>query len=133
MPARDEARAFLRLAREDFLALTHMLDEETFRQRIFGFQAQQSVEKALKAWILAHDRSHPHTHDLSLLLGILMDLGADSEQYLKLIDLTNYATHWRYELHLTDTDSLDRDLVLADVASMLDAIELAIEALLPDS
>jgi HEPN domain-containing protein len=45
----EHAREMLTLAQRDFKALQVMLDVETFADEIFGFHAQQAVEKALKA------------------------------------------------------------------------------------
>jgi HEPN domain-containing protein len=49
----NEATArMLRLARRDLRAVQGMLDNrEMFPDEIFGFHAQQAVEKAAKAWL----------------------------------------------------------------------------------
>ena len=46
----------------------NMGDAEAFDDEIFGFHAQQAVEKALKAWLTEVGVTYPLTHDLSLLL-----------------------------------------------------------------
>jgi hypothetical protein len=45
----EHARALLDLARIDFRALNGMLDAAVFDDSIFGFHAQQTVEKHLRA------------------------------------------------------------------------------------
>ena len=41
----------LAAAKSDLKAVEHMSDPDGFDDRIFGFNAQQAVEKALKAWL----------------------------------------------------------------------------------
>lgn len=50
---RDHALQLLQMARKDHQAICRMLDQEFFSEEVFGFHAQQSIEKALKAWITA--------------------------------------------------------------------------------
>jgi HEPN domain-containing protein len=45
----EHAREILEVARRDLRALRAMNDAESFPDEIFGFHAQQAVEKALKA------------------------------------------------------------------------------------
>jgi HEPN domain-containing protein len=45
----DHARLMLNMAGKDLKALQNMLDMNAFANEIFGFHAQQAVEKALKA------------------------------------------------------------------------------------
>jgi HEPN domain-containing protein len=49
----DHARQMLGIAKRDLKALGGMLDSDVFAYEIFGFHAQQTAEKALKAWISA--------------------------------------------------------------------------------
>ena len=51
MSAVEHARALLKSAYRDFRALTGMQDSGLFADEIFGFHAQQAIEKGLKAWI----------------------------------------------------------------------------------
>ena len=47
MPDLKSASSFLQAAKKDFLALKNMLDVLKFSVEIFGFHAQQVVEKCL--------------------------------------------------------------------------------------
>ena len=47
----DHALLMSRIALNDFKALKGMTDPAIFSDEIFGFHAQQAVEKALKAWL----------------------------------------------------------------------------------
>lgn len=58
----------LRMAHKDFSALTDMLDNAVFADEIFGFHAQQAVEKALKAWLCAHGIAYPLTGMASFII-----------------------------------------------------------------
>lgn len=63
-----EAKLVLIMAGKDLRALRLMLNPESADDEIFGFHAQQSVEKSLKAWITALGQEHPYKHDLHPLL-----------------------------------------------------------------
>jgi hypothetical protein len=67
----EHARALLEMAKRDHRALSRMLDSQDFAEEIFGFHAQQVVEKALKAWIAAKALAYPKSHDLTALTKIL--------------------------------------------------------------
>jgi hypothetical protein len=50
-------------------------DADTFADEVFGFHAQQSVEKALKGWITLLGREFPRAHDLEQLFRTLTEAG----------------------------------------------------------
>ena len=61
------------------------------------FQAQQSVEKSLKAFAIKHGRSFPRKHSIGLLLKILEDIGVEIPDQIKEAKiLTDYAVETRY-------------------------------------
>jgi hypothetical protein len=55
----DHAQDLLLLAGKDFSALRGMLGNPLFADEIFGFHAQQAIEKSLKAWLAARSGEHP--------------------------------------------------------------------------
>ncbi len=71
----EHAGMMLEMARKDLKALEGMLDKETFVDEIFGFHAQQSIEKALKAWLSIIGAGYPKIHDLEELFSLLEDNG----------------------------------------------------------
>ena len=75
MSALEHARGLLVMARKDFDALCGMVDNPLFAEEIFGFHAQQAIEKSLKAWLAAWSLTYPMTHDLSRLLDLLEENG----------------------------------------------------------
>ena len=61
------------------------------------FQAQQAVEKAVKAMLLKHNVEFPYVHDLSLLLSMLEETGEVIPDVVrKAEELTPYAFMTRY-------------------------------------
>ena len=96
MNDRDFARALFEMAKKDVQALHGMTDATVFADEIFGFHAQQAVEKCLKAWIAALDTEFPLTHDISLLLSVLADKNAPVADFWDLVEFTAFAVQFRY-------------------------------------
>ncbi|NDG23692.1 MAG: HEPN domain-containing protein [Synechococcaceae bacterium WBB_10_009] len=59
-----DARALLVIAHRDLQAAQGMTDPGAFHEVVWGFQLQQAVEKALKAWLYWLGQSPAFTHDL---------------------------------------------------------------------
>ncbi|MFZ9567932.1 MAG: HEPN domain-containing protein [Vulcanococcus sp.] len=100
----QEAARMLRLARRDLKAAVSMIDPELFEEASWGFHVQQATEKALKAWISALDKDYPRTHDLALLMRLVMDFGGDPSSYEALTNFSPFGARWRYE---DDLESLN--------------------------
>ena len=114
-----QAQAFIRVAQRDMTALAGMRDREVFADAIFGFHAQQVIEKCLKAWLCALGQIYPYTHDLNRLLVMLQGLGVDVDSYGWADEFTVYAQQARYEDGYLDADApLDRPLILAQVENL---------------
>jgi HEPN domain-containing protein len=61
------------------------------------FQAQQAVEKALKAVLIAYDVRFPYTHDLAALLSLILNTDLSVPEYiLGAAQLSDYAVTVRY-------------------------------------
>lgn len=108
----DEARVFLRSATEDFEALEVLHERGGIADAVIGFHAQQAVEKALKAVLIAHGWPGRRTHDLKFLLedasGLGIDVPAD-------VAAARWLTPWAAELRYDDflDDELDREAAVA--------------------
>ena len=76
---KDHALQLLEMADKDLQALQNMRNAEDFANEIFGFHAQQAIEKALKAWIASLNLTYPKSHDVSALVRILEDAGESSD------------------------------------------------------
>ena len=98
-------------------------DTPVFADEIFGFLAQQCVEKSLKAWISLLYTPYPRTHDIVALLKILASAGESIEAYRSLPTLEAYAVTYRYEsLRDNDENPLDRTDTLAQVRTLFDTV-----------
>ncbi len=116
----DHAQLLFSMAANDFKALKGMLrlgneTENFFSDEIFGFHAQQCVEKTLKAWIAARGETYPRTHNLISLLQILEAAGEETTAFEYLADLNSFAVQFRYESLLDYDETLDREAVFEDV------------------
>jgi HEPN domain-containing protein len=120
MSASEHARSLLSMARKDADALRGMIGNPLFADEIFGFHAQQAIEKALKAWLAALAVDFPLTHDLSRLLGLLEDAGEEMTDYWPLVEFTIFAVQARYEAGLLEAEApLDRTDITAKVERLL--------------
>jgi HEPN domain-containing protein len=124
MSGHDLAHELLATAKSDLNALSNMSDSHAFDDRIFGFHAQQAVEKALKAWLNCLQGTHPFTHDLSLLLHALEDLGQEVEPYWDFLDLSGYAVQFRYETQAEGEEPLERNALVKDVGALIERVEI---------
>ena len=116
------ARMFLRLADRDVRALAGMVVGEPFDDEVFGFHAQQAIEKTLKAWLCLVRERVPRTHDLGELLALLGDRLDASDSSWELADFTDFAVEYRYSEMALEA-SLDRPSVVATVTALFRRVE----------
>lgn len=123
MNERESAKSMLGLACEDLSALEGMASNPAFTERIFGFHAQQAVEKALKALLMFHDVEYPRTHDLRGLAALLtksaigVPKAADA-----LLALTTFAVTFRYDWNADFSEPLNRPKVVALVNEVITCV-----------
>lgn len=122
----DHARQLLALATRDLRALKGMTDSEVFAYEIFGFQAQQAVEKALKSWIAACGGEYPFTHDLALLMEGLARLDCDVAPFADLADLGVFTVHFRYDEAGDEQGFPERAEVIEQVAQLVRHVETVV-------
>lgn len=77
--ASPEAARLLRIARRDLKMARRLLEPEVEEAR-WGWAAQQSLEKTLKAWLHANGVMAPATHDIARLLLLLEQSGVDTTE-----------------------------------------------------
>jgi HEPN domain-containing protein len=95
----DLAEQLLDLAREDLAAAKALNEAEGVSASKSGFNAQQAVEKALKAALAGRGEDFPFTHDIALLIELCEDHGFQLPADLHEADrLTPYAAALRYGL-----------------------------------
>ena len=120
MPVSDHAENLLVMARKDFDALRGMADNPIFADEIFGFHAQQAIEKAFKAWLAQNGIEYPLTHDLSRLLLLLEESGEDVTAYWPLVEFNMFAVQARYESGLMALEEpLDRASIISSIERLL--------------
>jgi HEPN domain-containing protein len=124
---RDHAAQLLAMASRDHTALAHMLDRKVFSEEVFGFHAQQAIEKTLKAWITVLRLVYPKTHDVSALVKILHDAGADLEAFNELEDYTVFAVQYRYESYDESEEALDRSTVIKETAALISHVRRVVD------
>ncbi len=104
------------MAIKDLRALEGMPDRETFADEIFGFHAQQAVEKAIKGWLSLIGKRYPRTHDLEELLALLEENGeVVPHSFKRLVELSDFAVQLRCESYEYDEAELDREAITRDV------------------
>ncbi len=124
MNAPPEARRLFAMALKDWRALQSMADPVAFADEIVGFHAQQTIEKALKAWSAALGAEYPHTHDLGRLVLTLESLGADVAPFRSLVAYSAFSVQFRYEaFEEGEEEPLDRLLVIQDLQPLIQAVE----------
>jgi HEPN domain-containing protein len=126
MNDREHAKEILEAARRDMRALRGMHDAEAFTDEIFGFHAQQAVEKALKAWLAFLGQRFPKTHDLKSLFDLLETNGVTVAAYEQFVDLNAFAVQYRYETLYSDEEALDRPELVKRIEALLDVVNTAI-------
>jgi len=91
MSPAEDAALLLRIVRRHLQAMRLSLDP-VFPDEEWGFQAQQALEKLLKAQLVLADRLPSRTHELSVLAD---QLGEPLPR--QLLELQVYAVEARYE------------------------------------
>ena len=120
----DLARELLSSADKDLRAIKHMADPNIFADEVFGFHAQQAVEKTLKAWIALLGQEYPFIHDLDVLLNRLENQGSDVSALRALVELNAFAVQFRYEAFESQDEPLDRPAVAATVDRLFQRVSL---------
>jgi HEPN domain-containing protein len=120
---REHAQQLLAMAKRDLKAASAMTDKNVFPDEIAGFLFQQTMEKALKAWLALLGVEYPKTHDISLLLKRLGELKQDVERYYSLVDLTSFAVQFRYEEYNEENDPLNRLEIVREIEYLIEVIE----------
>ena len=120
----NHAQLVFRMAQKDFKALAGLTDTNVFADEIFGFHAQQVVEKLLKTWLSLIGIEYPRIHDLEELFEILEEHGQNiSSTFRSLIDLTDFAVIFRYEVYEDLGTPLDRRKIIEKVSTLLSHVE----------
>ncbi len=88
-----------------------------------AYHAQQAAEKALKAFLAAHDQPFPFTHNLNTLLPRCAALDAGFGQFAGAASsLTPYATQFRYPGGPIEPAVMDAERGLWDAAQLVEFV-----------
>ncbi|MEI6827612.1 MAG: HEPN domain-containing protein [Desulfuromonadales bacterium] len=123
MNVNSEASGLLTMAGKDIDLLRYIISSDIVADEIFGFHAQQAVEKSLKAWIIGAGGTIDRTHDVRRLLIMLQDLDLNVDCYRELIPLNSFAVQFRYEAMEEEDVPLDRVDTLSKVESLHDHVK----------
>jgi HEPN domain-containing protein len=118
----EHARLMLAMAEKDLKAIKAMLDTAAFSDEIFGFHAQQAVEKALKSWLSAIGVKYPRIHDLEQLMELLKERVSFPTTLVELKELTDYGVIFRYEMVEKFLEPLDRKNLTDKIQALHDEI-----------
>ena len=118
----EQAHLLLAAAERDATALHGMGDPDVFADEIFGFHAQQAVEKLLKAWLASLGETYPLSHDLASLLDMLSVRGLDVARFDDLVDYTRYAVRLRYAAADPGAKPLDRGRTVGRVNVLFEEV-----------
>lgn len=124
---REHACLLLRLAAAEHRAPSGMTDASVFDDSIFGFHAQQVVEKSLKAWLSGIGAEYPRTHDLSLLLARLADASQDVDGLDHLVEYSAFAVQFRYEAFDDPDDPLLRRETVDALRRLIERVQGALD------
>jgi len=110
-------------ARHDFNAASVLVNLSPLEvgDQVFGLLLQQSIEKSVKALILAMKLRYDHTHDIEHLFHQLSKKIQVPSQFEELIEMTVFASKERYETPLSDRP-IDRSVYLVNVQYFLEWI-----------
>jgi HEPN domain-containing protein len=101
MSPAEDAQLLLRLVERHLGSLRGTLDPATFADEDWGFLAQQSLEKMLKALMVIHGQEPPRSHALQLLIQELAACGETVPLAPELLDLDDFAVLARYDAEPT--------------------------------
>jgi HEPN domain-containing protein len=122
MSNHEHALLLPELAQADARAVEGMADAAVFSDAIFGFHAQQAVEKALKALLCLHNVVYPKTHDLDELVALVQQhVVAKPAALDELRVLTDFAVQYRYDF-FPEADMLDRPQLTCMVAALVNEV-----------
>jgi HEPN domain-containing protein len=96
---------WLNKARRDLLSAKRLASGKEPYLDTAIYHCQQSAEKALKGWLLYHDRAFEKTHDLRLLVTLAAEIEIGFEKWFDAAEQINpYATAYRYPGEVIEPD-----------------------------
>ncbi|QPN62597.1 HEPN domain-containing protein [Synechococcus sp. CBW1004] len=112
MAPAEDALLLLRLVERHLGSLRGTLDAEVFADEDWGFLAQQTLEKLLKALLVLKAQEPPRSHSLQRLVQQLECCGEPIKLAPELLELDDFAVLARYDADPTPLPA-DRQRLLA--------------------
>jgi len=125
----DHAENMLSMASLDLTALKGMLNPDIFAENIFGFHAQQAIEKSLKAWISALGGTYTFIHDIEELIENLQSMNCDVSGLQIYADYNPFAVQFRYTDYGFAEEPLDRQDTIDKIQALYDKVKEIIEGI----
>ena len=125
MSGNDEAKRWLRYAREDLQAAESMIGSDNAYPRHACWLAQQAAEKVLKSALILAQIDFPFSHDLDRLRDLLPDVWRVKKECPDLAELTEWAVQARYPGDMPEA-------VEADAQTATEQAEKVVEAVVAD-
>jgi len=129
----EKAQSMLSTAEKDLRALKGMSDPNIFADQVFGFHAQQAIEKTLKAWIASLKIDFPFVHNIARLLAILEENGCNIDIFWDMVEFNAYAVAFRYDADEITGEPLDRQNTIERIQKVYDHVKDVIETSPGDS
>jgi HEPN domain-containing protein len=124
MQDHKNALNMFKAAEKDFKALMNMTNESLFDVEIFGFHAQQTVEKLLKAWLSKVGIKYEKIHDLQVLFDLLKDNNQNfPEELEELGNLTDFAVAFRYDVFENLDATINRTNILRNIEILFKTVK----------
>ena len=123
----DEARRWLRFAREDLGVAQRLLATDETPSRHVCFLSQQAAEKALKAALVLEGIDFPYRHDLDALRNLLPDTWSVRRTHTDLAQLTEWAVEARYPGDWQEATSTDAGRAVSQAQGVYDSIAAEFE------
>ena len=125
----EQLALLLAKADQDEYVLDKFLDDAQAPVEIFGFHAQQAVEKLFKAALVAAGSAYPQTHRLAELIDLIRNCGVDlPDEFEELRYLTPFAVEFRYDIAPEEEEEpLDKVLIRRLVADLRSWVESFVE------
>jgi len=118
-----ETKAWLKKALEDLKAAGSLLRSGGEFSGTVSFHAQQAAEKALKAFLVWHDREFRRTHDLAELGQLCAAADSSMENLCRRADdLSAYAWVFRYPGDVQEPSDEDAGQALALAREVYEAV-----------
>jgi HEPN domain-containing protein len=133
MKETDLAHSLPSSAEKDLKAIRNMTDPGSFADEVFGFHAQQAVEKTLKACPALLGGEYPFVRDLDVLLNTLKRLGTNVDALRDLVELNAFAVQFRHDAFESPDEPLDRRSVTVAAVALFQKVSALLKGMMSGS